>query len=145
MSDTPPQTTAHTFPRACRLTKGADFQRVYEKRVRAGDRYLLIFADRNETRITRIGLSVSRKHGNAVKRNRIKRLLREAFRLTRPLLPEGLDLVLIPRQDVEPSLQDYQRSLRSLTRKLFGRLRQPAPQPAPQSADVTPGKTEEQP
>lgn len=140
MNDTPPETSA-TFPRACRLTKGSDFQRVYEKKVRAGDRFLLIFADHNETGITRIGLSVSRKHGNAVKRNRIKRLLREAFRLTRLTLPEGLDLVLIPRQDVEPRLQDYQRSLRYLTRKLSGRLRQSTAS----TSDSRPGHTEQQP
>ena len=45
----------------------------------------------------RLGLSVSKDHGPAVRRNKIKRLLREAFRLERYALPADLDLVLIPR------------------------------------------------
>ena len=46
----------------------------------------------------RLGVSVSKDHGGAVRRNKLKRLLREAFRLERHGLPPGVDLVLIPRQ-----------------------------------------------
>jgi ribonuclease P protein component len=46
----------------------------------------------------RLGVSVSKDHGGAVRRNKLKRLLREAFRLERERLPRGLDVVLIPRQ-----------------------------------------------
>ena len=49
----------------------------------------------------RLGVSVSKDHGGAVRRNKLKRLLREAFRLERHRLPLGLDLVLIPRQRAE--------------------------------------------
>ena len=45
---------------------------------------------------TRLGLAVSRRAGNAVVRNRIKRVLREAFRLDREDLPPGLDVIVIP-------------------------------------------------
>ncbi len=49
----------------------------------------------------RLGVSVSKDHGGAVRRNKLKRLLREAFRLERQRFPQGLDLVLIPRQSTE--------------------------------------------
>jgi ribonuclease P protein component len=47
---------------------------------------------------TRLGITVTRKIGNAVERNRIKRLVREVFRLHRTRLPEGLDLVWVAKQ-----------------------------------------------
>lgn len=104
------------------LRDGRDFDAIYALKQRAGDDHLLIFARRNGLAWTRFGLSVSRKHGNAVKRNRIKRLLREAFRLSQHDLPAGLDLILIPRQNSGTLLEDYQRSLRAVAKRLDKRL-----------------------
>lgn len=112
----------HPLPKSRRLQKAQEFAHVFDKRQRAGDDYLLVFAARNDRGQTRFGLSVSKKHGSAVKRTRLKRLLREAFRLSQHELPEGLDLVLIPRQDCGGTLADFQRSLLQLTRKLDRRL-----------------------
>lgn len=108
----------HTFPVECRIRRGSDFQRAYQSRQRVSDGRILLFGIRNELGISRIGLSVSRKHGNAVERNRRKRLLREAFRLTRSRLPAGYDFILIPQQGVEPVLAEYQKSLLWLANKL---------------------------
>ena len=110
------------FPAARRIRSPLDFTRIYDQRERAGDQYLLVFGARNDLGYTRIGLSVSRKHGNAVKRVRLKRLLREAFRQSQHELPQGLDLILIPRQNSGEGLEEFQRSLRKAAEKLARRL-----------------------
>ncbi len=79
--------------RAYRICRRADFQRVYRRRCTAGDDLLLIFAAANDRPYPRLGLSIGRKVGGAVTRNRWKRRLREAFRLVRLELPPGVDLV----------------------------------------------------
>lgn len=99
------------FQAAQHVRRGADFERIYAQQCRGSDQHLLIFGDRNDLGYTRIGLSVSKKHGSAVCRNRLKRLLREAFRLSQHELPSGLDLILIPRQGIKSTLADYRQSL----------------------------------
>lgn len=105
------------FPREHHIRRTADFQRAYRRRCTAGDHTLLVFAHPNGLPHARLGLSVSRKVGGAVQRNRWKRLLREAFRLERPRLPPGTDLVVVPRPGVEPSLSALRPSLRRLARR----------------------------
>lgn len=107
-----------------RLHSSLEFSEIYAARITAGDAHLLVFARRNQLEATRFGLSISRKHGGAVVRNRKRRLLREAFRLNRTQLPTGLDLILIPRQRLDSTLQDFSRSLIKACRKL-DRLIQP--------------------
>lgn len=103
--------TSERFPARYRLKKRADFARVYGRRVSASDSWLLVFASDNRLAHPRLGLSVSRKVGGAVVRNRWKRLLREAFRLARAELPTGVDLIVIPRSAAEPELQSLTKSL----------------------------------
>ncbi|TWT47101.1 Ribonuclease P protein component [Thalassoglobus neptunius] len=110
------------FTRAQRLRSGRDFERVYARKLRAGNEHLLIFADRSPTQTTRIGLSVSRKNGNSVIRHRIRRLLKEAFRLAQHDIPEGIDMILIPRPGSNSTVLDYQKALVSLSRKLTRRI-----------------------
>ena len=81
-----------------------------------------MFADRNGLSYTRLGLSVSRKLGGAVARNRWRRLLREAFRRCRTQLPPGIDLVAIPRQGVTPELAALLASLPRLAARVARKL-----------------------
>jgi ribonuclease P protein component len=111
-----------SFTSAMRLRRLQDFERVYTTGLKAGDAHLLIFAVRNGLTVTRLGRSVSRKHGCAVRRNLKRRRLREAFRLLQHELPEGLDLILIPRQRDDSTLKDFQRSLKTLVERLARRL-----------------------
>ena len=110
------------FHKSQHLRAKADFERVYAAKIKAADGNLLIFADRNGQSRTRIGLSVSKKHGGAVVRNRLKRLLREAFRLRQHQIPCGIDLILIPLAADRASLESYQDGLIKITRRLIRRM-----------------------
>jgi ribonuclease P protein component len=84
-----------------RLTRSADFDRVYRQGRSHGNRYLVLYAfPRSEEGEPRLGVSVSRKVGGAVDRNRVKRLLREAFDACAERLPSGQDVVVVARPDV---------------------------------------------
>ena len=90
--------SSERFPKEHRLRKISGFIRVYQYRCSVSDRLLILYGRQNEAGISRLGLSVSRKVGNAVMRNRWKRLLREAFRLSNQKLPVAIDLVVIPKR-----------------------------------------------
>ena len=96
----------NAFPKSHHLRSGMDFRRVYDARRSASDGVMVVYARANDLPHARLGLSVSRKVGNAVARNRWKRLLREAFRLSRETLPPGHDLVIVPRHPAPPALAD---------------------------------------
>jgi ribonuclease P protein component len=83
-----------------RLSRSADFDRVFRQgRSHAGREFVLYVFPRGEAEEPRLGLSVSRKVGGAVQRNRVKRLLREAFALEGGRLPAGTDAVVVARHE----------------------------------------------
>jgi ribonuclease P protein component len=110
------------FQRHEHLRRTEEFQRVYDRRRSASDRWLIVYGCENGLPHLRLGLSVSRKVGPAVARNRLRRLYREAFRLTRHEMPVGLDLVLIPRSGDPPSLDELKLSLPKLARVVAQKL-----------------------
>lgn len=115
-----------SFSQEDRLRKTPQFKRVFENRCAAGDHLILVFGLKNGLNRCRLGLSVSKKVGNAVVRNRWKRLIREAFRRRRDEFPLGLDLVVVPRRDVDPpSARLAERSLVRLAGKIAARLSRP--------------------
>ena len=85
------------FSRAQRLVHKPEFDSVYRTGRKLGDQYFLVLVRANNQTHPRLGLSVSaRSVGNAVNRNRIKRIIRDSFRLNSPMLP-ALDIVVNTR------------------------------------------------
>ncbi len=84
-----------------RLSRSSDFQRIYRQGSSTASRFLVLYSFRRPAEVSaegpRLGLSVSKKMGGAVVRNRVKRLLREAFGSVREQLAEDHDFVLIAR------------------------------------------------
>ncbi|MDP7015054.1 MAG: ribonuclease P protein component [Pirellulaceae bacterium] len=113
------------LPRERRVRKQRDFDRVYREDAFAADDVLVLRGCRRPGRGQRLGLSVSKKVGNAVVRNRWKRLIREAFRTQLADIPSGLDIVVRPRKGAQPNLDDIRRSLPKLAQKIARRLESP--------------------
>jgi len=112
------------FPRALRITRGPEIRAVLDHKCSVADDLYVLYAKPNDLGHPRLTFLVSKKNGNAVRRNRIKRRLREAFRQSRESLPPDLDLAVIPRVRSEiPGHEQATRSLVSLGRKVAAKLR----------------------
>jgi len=105
-----------------RLRRTSDFQRVYRQRCSASDERLIVYGRENDLPVSRLGVSVSRKVGPAVVRNRWKRLIRESFRLSLESLRPGIDLVVIPRGRLPAGLAPVRASFVKLVGRVSRRL-----------------------
>lgn len=125
-------TPALTSPARLRLRTQRHFRAVYQRGRRASGQWMTVVAllrpVHGRTAASpgagppgaRLGVSVSKEHGGAVRRNKLKRLLRETFRLERPQFPKTLDVVLIPR--VRPGkfpLAELRRELVQLVQRVL--------------------------
>ena len=113
-----------TFRRRQRLHLQRDFEHVFNDGRSAGDGLLVVHVVRNDLGWTRLGIKAGRRLGGAVVRTRIRRRVREAFRLCQHDLPASLDLVCIPRAPaaIQATVDDLGRSLLRLARKAQQKL-----------------------
>lgn len=102
-----------------RIRSSADFKAVYGGKRSVRNRDLTVYWREAPGGASRLGLSVGKRLGPAVVRNRIKRILREVFRIERRAIPAALDLVVIPRSP--RTATDLHAMTRSFT-DLMGRL-----------------------
>ena len=101
-----------------RLLKRSDFVNLNQGSRRLHSKNFLIIIKKNDLGFSRLGITVTKRIGKAVRRNRIKRLVREFFRLNKDKLPKGYDILVIARADVSTlKFQDIERELGEV---LFG-------------------------
>jgi|SRR5581483_10809922 len=117
------------FGAADRLRKQAEFDRVYRARAFAADDVLIVNGCTSGLAHSRLGLSIGAVVGNAVTRNRWKRIIREAFRLSRQQIPVGLDLVVRPQKGAKPVFEAVCRSLPALAARIARRIEKHNPNP----------------
>ena len=95
-----------------RLRKNKDFQSVFQSGKSCANKYFVMYVSKNNLGINRFGVSVSKKIGNSVVRHRMKRLLKECFRLQEDMFNSSLDIVVIVRKGAD-SL-DYEEVKKSV-------------------------------
>lgn len=133
------------FLRSMRLVRGRDFAHAFARGSRARGSILLVVACANELTTSRLGLSIGRSvWKSAVRRNRVRRIFREAFRLEYKALPPGFDYVLVAaRPALEPELAATRAELVLLARKATARaMKAPKLPETPAAPDGAPSTRE---
>lgn len=111
------------FTKDQRLLKPDQFTAVIKRGKYAADGLLVVSVLANDLQHSRLGVTIPRRTGSAVVRNRWKRLVREAFRLNQHDLPQGFDIVVRPKKDAEPERSRVSASLPRLVQLAVRRSR----------------------
>ncbi len=107
------------FTKADRLLKRFEFVHLATNAKKIGNRHFIVFYEQNKQESSRLGITVSRKVGKAVTRNRIKRIARECFRRHRPDLSNHWDLhIIAKRQAADISNQALTQSMHMLLKRI---------------------------
>jgi len=107
-----------TLGKADRIKKGGEFSRVFREGRSARGASLRLFVLANGLGRSRLGVAVSVRHGKAVRRTRLRRLCREAFRAARADLPGGYDYIMVPVPGRPFTVAGLRNSLTSLAQEL---------------------------
>jgi ribonuclease P protein component len=105
------------FPRSHRLSGKLLYAAVYDAKKKVTRGPLVMYSLSNDLGHHRLGISIGRRVGTAPRRNRIKRLLREAFRLHANPSPRGFDLIVVVRPHAPLQLPEYQKLYAQLLEK----------------------------
>ncbi|WP_304341376.1 ribonuclease P protein component [Metaclostridioides mangenotii] len=107
------------FSRTNGIKKDSDFRKVYKHGKSFANKYLVIYILKNRSDTSRIGISVSKKVGKAVTRNKVRRLIKEAYRLNIDnKIKPGYDIVFIARvSSSNASFEDIDKSVKYLVKK----------------------------
>lgn len=115
----------HPFGKSQRVRRRSEFKQAFSAGYRVSSRYFTLILVPGATAPSRLGIVASRKLGDAVHRNRAKRLIREVFRHLEPLPSAGFDVVVIPRRELfNAPFSDIQRDFRTAWQRGVSR-RQP--------------------
>jgi ribonuclease P protein component len=121
----------HLFPKVARVTRGDDFSEIIRRGPYAADATIVVNVrwarispgcDAAAMPLAKLGISIPKKTGNAVVRNRWKRWIREAFRTQRTRLPRGIEIVIRPKRDAVGSFQVIADSLVSTVTRAVRKL-----------------------
>ena len=105
-----------SFPKSKRLVRNSQFKEVLGRGLRVSDGLVTLYMAKNDCGYPRLGVSVGKSCGNAVVRNRLKRLLREAFRQSQDEIPADFDyLLMISRSRTKLDKSDSKEAIRQLT------------------------------
>lgn len=95
-----------------------NFSAVYRRGRSVGDKYVVVFYRKNDLSYNRMGFLASKKVGNAVERNRARRLMKESYRLMEPLQKKGYDIVVIARKTIKDrKCADVKKSLEAALKR----------------------------
>lgn len=108
-----------TMIKTVSLTENKQFLRLYKKGKYYVGKFIVLYVSQNKMNINRIGITVSKKIGKSVKRNKVRRLIRENYRLYEGYIKSGFDCVFVAREsDRLPDFWEIRKEMKFLLRKL---------------------------
>jgi|LSQX01.2.fsa_nt_gb ribonuclease P protein component len=113
-------TGKYKMGRIIKIKENREFQKIYRKGRYAVSKSLVIYMQPNSIQMNRIGITASKKYGKSVKRNRIRRLIRESYYVLQDDIKKGYDFVIVARKadGVDPGCQQILKEMRYLMKKL---------------------------